>query len=162
MEKSGKLTQPESCAEGEDNSPLYWGTVLESVVADHYARKTAKRERRVNAVLQHPNHPWMLANLDRQIVGDGEVQILECKTAGIHGAKLWRNGLPEYVQLKSDFRLSRNFLKGIIGDHINAMMAAAAWNFSLWMRLFLAFLFGFNPRQLNHHPLLGTNRRVIA
>lgn len=105
MEKSGKLTQPESCTEGEDNSPLYWGTVLESVVADHYARKTGKRVRRVNAVLQHPSHPWMLANLDRQIVGDNEVQILECKTAGINGAKLWRDGVPEYVQLQVQHQL---------------------------------------------------------
>jgi IS5 family transposase len=31
--------------------------------------------------------------------------------------------------LKSDFRLNRNFLKGIEGDAINAMMAAAASNF---------------------------------
>lgn len=106
MEKSGKLTQPESCAEGEDKSPLYWGTVLESVVADHYARKTGKRVRRVNAVLQHPNHPWMLANLDRQIVGDSDVQILECKTAGINGAKLWREGVPEYVQLQVQHQLA--------------------------------------------------------
>jgi predicted phage-related endonuclease len=28
------------------------------------------------------------------------VQILECKTAGIHGARLWRDGVPEYVQLQ--------------------------------------------------------------
>jgi IS5 family transposase len=69
---------------------------------------------------------------------------------------------PIIGHLKSDFRLSRNFLKDIIGDHINAMMAAAAWNFSLWMRLFLAFLFSFNSTQLNHYLLLGTNRGVIA
>jgi hypothetical protein len=30
--------------------------------------------------------------------------------------------------------MGRNFLKGIIGDQINAMMAAAAWNFKKWMR----------------------------
>jgi transposase, IS5 family len=46
---------------------------------------------------------------------------------------------PIIGHLKSDFRLSRNFLKGIIGDHINVMMAAVAWNFSLWMRLFFAW-----------------------
>jgi predicted phage-related endonuclease len=28
------------------------------------------------------------------------VQILECKTAGIHGARLWKDGVPEYVQLQ--------------------------------------------------------------
>lgn len=42
----------------------------------------------------------MLANLDREVVGTGDVQILECKTAGLNGARLWRNGVPEYVQLQ--------------------------------------------------------------
>ncbi|MGZ5054216.1 MAG: hypothetical protein ACXWAT_04640, partial [Methylobacter sp.] len=42
--------------------------------------------------------------------------------------------------LKSDFRLTRNFLKGTAGDCINLLMAAVAWNFSLWMRLFFALI----------------------
>ena len=42
----------------------------------------------------------MLANLDREVVGCPEVQILECKTAGLNGARLWRDGVPEYVQLQ--------------------------------------------------------------
>jgi len=56
--------------------------------------------RRINAVLQHPKHPWMLANLVREVMGATDVQILECKTAGINGARLWRDGVPEYVQLQ--------------------------------------------------------------
>jgi hypothetical protein len=39
----------------------------------------------------------MLANLDYSVVGSDEVQILECKTAGEYGAKLWRDGVPLYV-----------------------------------------------------------------
>lgn len=42
----------------------------------------------------------MLANIDREVIGSPEVQILECKTAGISGARLWRGGVPEYVQVK--------------------------------------------------------------
>ncbi|CAB5503168.1 hypothetical protein AZO1586R_1544, partial [Bathymodiolus azoricus thioautotrophic gill symbiont] len=30
--------------------------------------------------------------------------------------------------LKSDFRLSRNLLKGQVGDEINVLMAVCAWN----------------------------------
>lgn len=41
---------------------------------------------------------------------------------------------PVIGHLKSDYRLSRNFLKGFDGDQINVMMAAAAWNFKKWMR----------------------------
>jgi predicted phage-related endonuclease len=69
-------------------------------VAAHYTRQTGNRVRRVNAVLAHPEHQWMLANLDREIVGAGDVQVLECKTAGLNGARLWRDGVPEYVQLQ--------------------------------------------------------------
>lgn len=81
-------------------SPLHWGQVLEPLVAEHYARHTGHRVQRVNAILQHVEHPWMLANLDREIVGNDAVQILECKTAGLFGAKLWKDGVPEYVQLQ--------------------------------------------------------------
>ncbi len=42
----------------------------------------------------------MLANIDREIMGDEQVQILECKTAGLNGARLWKEGVPEYVQLQ--------------------------------------------------------------
>lgn len=47
---------------------------------------------------------------------------------------------PIIGHLKSDFRLARNFLKGVAGDCINVLMAAVAWNFSLWMRLFFALI----------------------
>jgi len=36
--------------------------------------------------------------------------------------------------LKSDFRLGRNFLRGIHGDAINLLLAATAANLSLWLR----------------------------
>lgn len=85
---------------GDASSPMYWGTLLEPIVAAHYTQRTGNRVRRVNAVLQHPEHPWMLANIDREVLGNEEVQILECKTAGLNGAKLWKDGVPEYVQLQ--------------------------------------------------------------
>jgi transposase, IS5 family len=48
---------------------------------------------------------------------------------------------PIIGHLKSDFRLARNYLKGAIGDHINLLMAATAWNLNKWlMAIFLALL----------------------
>lgn len=44
---------------------------------------------------------------------------------------------PIIGHLKSDHRLSRSYLKGFKGDQINILMAAAAFNFKKWMRLFL-------------------------
>ena len=44
---------------------------------------------------------------------------------------------PVMGHLKSDHRLNRSYLKGFEGDQINVLMAAAAFNFRKWMRLFL-------------------------
>ena len=52
---------------------------------------------------------------------------------------------PVISHLKHDFRLLRCFLKGFQGDQLNLMLAAAAWNFSKWMRLFLPFWLRFLP-----------------
>jgi len=40
---------------------------------------------------------------------------------------------PIIGHLKSDYRLARNFLKGSVGDSINLILAAAAFNFKKWM-----------------------------
>ncbi|MCF6206928.1 MAG: IS5 family transposase [Sulfurovum sp.] len=48
---------------------------------------------------------------------------------------------PVIGHLKSDHRLSRNYLKGFIGDEINLLLAAAAFNFKKWMNHFLVFVF---------------------
>jgi putative phage-type endonuclease len=100
MEKTGQDGELPKPDPNDETSPLYWGTLLEPIVAAHYTRRTGRRVRRINAVLQHPSEPWMLANIDREVVGDDEVQILECKTAGLNGARLWAEGVPEYVQLQ--------------------------------------------------------------
>jgi len=84
----------------DDSTPVFWGVVLEPVVASQYQRRTGNKVRKVNAVLQHPEHAWMLANIDREVTGSNEVQILECKTAGINGARLWRYGVPKYVEVQ--------------------------------------------------------------
>lgn len=53
---------------------------------------------------------------------------LFCKRAGIE---------PTIGHLKTDHRLSRNFYKGVTGDAINVLLAAAAYNFKRAMRVLL-------------------------
>ena len=53
---------------------------------------------------------------------------------------------PIIGHLKSDFRLSRNFLKGIAGDEINLLMSAAAWNLKKWLVAFFTLLFLWKQR----------------
>lgn len=100
LEKTGNDQNLPQDGPHDEASPLYWGTLLEPIVAAHYTKRTGNRVRRVNAVLQHASEPWMLANIDREVMGDDSVQFLECKTAGLQGARLWAEGVPEYVQLQ--------------------------------------------------------------
>ncbi|MBK8103476.1 MAG: YqaJ viral recombinase family protein [Cellvibrionales bacterium] len=92
----------------DESSPMYWGNILEPIVAQHYTKRTGNKVRKVNAVLQHPDADkhWMLANLDYPVTHNSDVQILECKTAGEWGAKHWRDGVPEYVQCQVQHQLA--------------------------------------------------------
>jgi len=48
---------------------------------------------------------------------------------------------PIIGHLKSDFRLARNYLKGAMGDQINLLMAACAWNLKQWLLAIFWLLF---------------------
>ncbi|MCF5021627.1 alkaline phosphatase, partial [Pseudomonas lactis] len=99
LEKTGRDTELPKTDPDDEDSAMYWGNVLEPIVVWHYSKRTKNKVRRINAVLQHPDPelPWMLANIDREVIEADDVQILECKTAGINGARLWKEGVPEYV-----------------------------------------------------------------
>ena len=107
MIKTGRIQQSIE-EDSEGHAPLYWGKRLEPLVAEYYSMHTKYKVRRVNAVLQHPDPDkhFMLANLDYSVVGDADVQILKCKTAGEYGAKLWRDGVPLYVLCQVQHQLA--------------------------------------------------------
>ena len=94
LEKTGRQP-PEDLSEKE---AVVWGTVMEPVLAKMYAERTGRKVRRVNAVLQHPEHPFMLANLDREVITESGTGILEIKTAGFYSAQQWEDGVPVAYQ----------------------------------------------------------------
>ncbi|KVT93164.1 endonuclease [Burkholderia ubonensis] len=123
LDKTGRadgLPRPDP---DDTTSPTYWGTLLEPIVAASYTKQTGNRVRRVNAVLRHPTVPFMLANIDREIVGARDVQILECKTAGEFGARLWREGVPEYVQIQVQHQLA---VTGKTAAHVAVLLCGQA------------------------------------
>lgn len=95
LEKTERQAPPDLAA----NDAVFWGTTLEHIIANVYATRTGVKVRRLNAVLQHPEHRFMLANLDRVVQhptdGNG---ILEVKTAGVNSAKFWEEGVPDSYQ----------------------------------------------------------------
>jgi putative phage-type endonuclease len=84
MEKTGRR-EPSQVGEAAD-----WGIRLEPVVAQHFAEITGYKINRRNAILQHRDYPWMLANLDREVLvpGDGR-GVLEIKTTSAFLSDLW-------------------------------------------------------------------------
>lgn len=123
LDKTGRADGMPRPDPDDTTSPTYWGTLLEPIVAASYTKQTGNRVRRVNAVLRHPTIPFMLANLDREIVGAREAQILECKTAGEFGARLWRNGVPEYVELQVQHQLA---VTGKQAAHVAVLLCGQA------------------------------------
>lgn len=69
-----------------DNEYVYWGTVLEQVVADRFCELTGKKVRKCGT-LQDESYEFMLANVDRLVVGEDAG--LECKTANGFKASEW-------------------------------------------------------------------------
>jgi len=89
LEKTGQVTPTEI-----QNDAAYFGTMLEDIVAKEFELRSGKKVRRRNAMFQHTDYPFILANVDRMIVG--EKAILECKTTSAYNAKEWENDeIPE-------------------------------------------------------------------
>jgi len=123
LDKTGRADGLPRSDPADTTSPTYWGTLLEPIVAAVYTQQTGNRVRKVNAVLRHPTIPFMLANLDREIVGARDVSILECKTAGEFGVRLWREGVPEYVQLQVQHQLA---VTGKQAAHVAVLLCGQA------------------------------------
>lgn len=48
---------------------------------------------------------------------------------------------PIIGHMKSDYRMARNYLKGFIGDEINLLLAASAFNLKKWMNIYFYTIF---------------------
>lgn len=84
----------------EETEAIEWGTRLEGIVAEAYSEKTGRTIRR-QPRKSHPDFPWMLGNIDRQIVGDKRgVGILEVKTTNTFSLKDWENGPTDSAMLQ--------------------------------------------------------------
>jgi putative phage-type endonuclease len=76
--------------EREDNEAMRQGRDFEPYVAARFCEVTGKKVRRVNRILRHPVHTFMLANIDRFIVGESAG--LECKTTSTLNTKRFKDG----------------------------------------------------------------------
>lgn len=83
----------------EENEAMQWGTIMEPIIRNHFSEVTGKTVVELKAMLQHPEHPFMLADVDGVTVDDsGNPAILEIKTASEFKRSDWEEGVPAYYQ----------------------------------------------------------------
>lgn len=75
--------------EGIDNEAMRQGRELEEYVARRFCEASGKKVRRANAMFYDEKNPFMLADVDRMIVGENAG--LECKTASPYSEEKWRD-----------------------------------------------------------------------
>lgn len=111
LDKTGQVPETD-----DNKEVMYWGNVLEDIVAREFVRRINEanglkpiewnrygyRAQRNNFLLQHDEHEFMLANIDRELFhperGRG---ILECKTTNAFNAKAWSSeSVPDYYFLQ--------------------------------------------------------------
>lgn len=82
IEKTEPITEVK-----EQSESAYFGDIFEDVVAKEFEKRTGKKVRRDRKHYKHNEYPFMVANIDRRVVGENA--ILECKTANQFLMKEW-------------------------------------------------------------------------
>ena len=76
--------------EDYDNEAMRQGRELEEYVARRFVEETGKKVRRANYMFVDERNPFMIADVDRLIVGENAG--LECKTCSPYSAAKWKDG----------------------------------------------------------------------
>ena len=85
--------------EDVDNEAMRQGRELEEYVARRFCEASGKKVRRANAMFYDEKNPFMIADVDRMIVGENAG--LECKTASPYPEEKWRDDkIPLSYQLQ--------------------------------------------------------------
>ena len=85
--------------EETDNEAMRQGRDLEDYVARRFMEATGLKVRRSNVMYRNREYPFMLADVDRLVVG--ERAGLECKTASAYSADKWKDGrIPAHYEIQ--------------------------------------------------------------
>ena len=82
----------------EQTRQMEWGHRLEESIRRWFADKTGLRVIHEKIMYQHPEHPWMLANMDGLVEDDA---ILECKNTDARHEESWVDGPPLHYTLQT-------------------------------------------------------------
>jgi putative phage-type endonuclease len=121
LDKKG-LADPEP-----ETDAMYWGTTLEDIVAREYSKRTGRKIERCNVLFRHPEHSFLIGNLDRVVYDDNGKKpvvsgrlitrrILECKTVSQYAAGDW--GEPGTDQIPEYYKAQVQWYMGLTGAEV--------------------------------------------
>jgi putative phage-type endonuclease len=98
-----------------ESGAMHWGSTLEPVIAEEYRLRTNFDVYRDPVMRIHPLYPWMSASIDRLVVNDGCVWILEIKTANAFSRGEWgpdgTDEVPKHVYVQVQHQMAVTGLK---------------------------------------------------
>lgn len=103
----------------EQTRQMEWGHRLEDSVRRWFADETGLPVVKRDVMYQHPDHPWMLANMDGEV---GDDAILECKNTDARHEEDWADGPPLHYTLQTNHYLAvsgrrRAYIAVLIGGN---------------------------------------------
>lgn len=117
LEKTGQIEAPDI----SDKIAIQVGNELEDLVARIFTQQTGKAVQRDNKTHYHKDYPFLLANIDRKIVG--EKALLECKTTSAFNKQQWEDDeIPASYIMQVQHYLNvldydKAYIAVIIGNH---------------------------------------------
>lgn len=108
MDKTGQLEQQEATSEA-----AHWGTLLEPLIRVEFTERTNLQIKHQHQMLQHPKHPFMLANLDGIVIDPFRGKcVFEAKTTNAFNSADWQNHVPQEYELQVQHYLAVTNLSG--------------------------------------------------
>jgi putative phage-type endonuclease len=95
----------------EDNPKMSAGRRLEPLIAEWFTEETGIRVMQQHSIFQHKQHPFMLANIDRWVIGENAG--LEIKNTGEYSRNDWFDGQTEIIP--TEYQLQANHYMAILG-----------------------------------------------
>ena len=99
LEKTGRM-DPDNL---DDNEAVFWGNVLEDIIAARYSEVSGNNVRNVNRTLVHPKYDFLRGHIDRKL--EGKNAGLEVKTVGLRSAYLWGDQYTDEIPLHYELQV---------------------------------------------------------
>lgn len=110
----------------EDNPKMKAGRILEPVIADWFTEETGIRVQKQNCIFQSKEYPFMLANIDRWVIGENAG--LEIKNTSEYNRNDWFDGQTEVIP--TEYQLQANHYMAVLGaERWYVAVLIGGWDF---------------------------------